>query len=330
VIRRFGVQADGRAVDAVTLTGGGLTATVLTRGAILNDLRLAGVPWALTLGAPDLSPYEAGMAYYGAIVGPVANRISGGQAEIAGQTCVFEANARGILLHGGPSGTHAQVWRIAAQDAASVALALDLPNGLGGFPGNRHLRATYALTGDGVLELTIEAETDAPTLLNLAHHGYWNLDGTPDYAGHRLRIMAERYTPVDAALIPTGQAAPVAGTPYDFREARALTPGRGARIDHNFCTGDVRGAPRPVLELNGQSGVALTVETTEPGLQVFDGGSSAAAGSTGHDGRVLAPFAGMAIEPQCWPDAPHNPGFPPILHGPDTPYRQVTRFRLAR
>ncbi|MFN3147630.1 MAG: aldose epimerase family protein [Paracoccaceae bacterium] len=330
MIRRFGVQADGRAVDAVTLAGGGLTATVLTRGAILNDLRLTGVPWSVVLGAPDLAPYEAGMAYYGAIVGPVANRISRGRAEIAGRTCVFEANAHGILLHGGATGTHAQVWEIAARDAASVTLATDLPDGLGGFPGNRHLRATYALPGDGVLELTIEADTDAPTLLNLAHHGYWNLDGTPDYTGHRLRIMAERYTPVDDLLIPTGETAPVAGTPLDFRAARALAPGRDARVDHNFCTGDARGGLRPVLELTGTSGVALAVETTEPGLQVFDGGNGAAAAFTGHDGRGLGPFAGMAIEPQCWPDAPHNPGFPPILHGPDTPYRQVTRFRLTR
>ncbi len=330
MIRRFGVQADGRAVDAVTLTGGGLTATVLTRGAILNDLRLAGVPWALTLGAPDLAPYEAGMAYYGAIVGPVANRIAGARTKVSGRDCVFEANEHGNLLHGGATGTHAQVWEIAALDAASVTLALALPDGLGGFPGTRHLRATYALTGGGVLELAIEAETDAPTLLNLAHHGYWNLDGTPDYAGHLLQIMAGRYTPVDNALIPTGQVAPVTGTPFDFRDARVLMPGQGARIDHNFCTAGARGDPRKVLELTGTHGVQLAIETTEPGIQVFDGGNSVAAGYTGHDGRGLGPFAGMATEPQCWPDAPHHPGFPPILHGPDTPYRQVTRFRLSR
>lgn len=328
--RGFGTTADGRTVEAVTLSDGTLTVTVLTLGAILNDLRLAGVPYGLTLGTPDLAPYEGGMGYYGAIVGPVANRIAGARAGIAGTEYRFPPNEGRNLLHGGAAGTHARLWDIAGVTETALTLRLTLPDGHGGFPGNRRITARYALAEPGTLELTIEADTDAPTLFNLAQHGYWNLDGTRDYAGHRLRIAADRYLPVDAEMIPLQKPAPVAGTPFDFRAGRVLTPGEGARIDHNFCLSEARVPPRPVLELTGASGVTLAMETTEPGLQVFDGGNDVAAAYTGHGGQNLGPWAGLALEAQCWPDAPNHPGFPPILHTPGAPYRQVTRLRFAR
>jgi aldose 1-epimerase len=233
--RGFGTLPDGRGVEAVTLTDGTLSATILNWGAVLNDLRLAGVPHGLTLGSPVLSSYLDGMGYYGAIVGPVANRIGGATARIDGRPVSFPANENGSLLHGGEAGCHAQLWKIAAADATSVTLRLGLADGLGGFPGNRLVTARYSLPEPGTLALVIEAETDAPTLFNFAQHGYWNLDGTETYAGHRLQIHAESWLPVDDRTLPTGEIAPVAGSAFDFRAARMLTPGAGPRIDHNFC-----------------------------------------------------------------------------------------------
>lgn len=326
----FGVTPDGTEVRALTLDDGTLRATVLTYGAILNDLRLAGSAHALTLGAPELGPYLGGMAYYGAIVGPVANRIAGASAQIDGETCRFPANEGANTLHSGPAGTHALHWTVEDHDDRALTLSLELPHGFGGFPGARRVTARYHLPRPGTLALDITARTDRPTLFNFAHHGYWNLDGTPTYAGHRLRIAADRVLPVDDAQLPTGAADPVADTPFDFRAARILTPGESPRIDHNFCLSDTRLPCRPVAELTGTGGIAMTIETTEPGLQVFDGGNSVAAAYTGHDGRTLGPFAGLAMEPQAWPDAPHHQDFPTILFGPDEPYRQSTRYRFSR
>ncbi|PKP67265.1 MAG: galactose mutarotase, partial [Alphaproteobacteria bacterium HGW-Alphaproteobacteria-5] len=142
-VRRFGQLRDGREILEITLVGGGLTARVLTFGATLADLRLAGADWPLVLGAPEIGAYEGPMAWFGAVVGPVANRIGGGRALVAGHEARFEANEGANTLHGGTSGTSHQVWRLAGHAPDRVTLALDLPAGLGGFPGNRRLRAQY-------------------------------------------------------------------------------------------------------------------------------------------------------------------------------------------
>jgi aldose 1-epimerase len=164
------------------------------------------------------------------------------------------------------------------------------------------------------------AATDVPTLFNAANHSYWNLDGTPTWEGHELTIHAEGYTPVDAALIPEGEAA-VAGTPYDFRAPRTPRPGEPP-MDHNFCTASARGPLREVMTLRGRSGVTLTIATTEPGLQVYDGSQGARPGAVLHEA--------LALEAQSWPDAPANPSFPSILLKPGEVYRQVTEWRFSR
>ena len=330
-IETFGTGADGRRVDLIRLAAGGLSAAILTRGAILQDLRLAGHRTGLTLGSPVLAAYEGPMASFGAVIGPVANRISRASAVIDGQRYRFDAGAGGgPLLHSGPAGSHLQHWQIAEADARSVTLTLDLPHGSGGFPGNRRLTARYAVAGDA-LSLTLGATTDRPTLINLAHHGYWNLGARPDWGGHRLRIAADAVLETDAAILPTGRRLAVAGTGFDFRRTREITPGRTVRLDHNFCLADASRELTPVLCLTGPEGaVQMELSTTAPGLQVFDGATVTSGGFPGHSGAPIGRCAGLALEPQFWPDAPRHPDFPSIVLRPGEDWRQETVWRFSR
>jgi aldose 1-epimerase len=312
-------------VRAVTLASPELSVTLLTWGAALNDVRLAGIGHALTLGGGRIEGYAGPMGYFGTLVGPVANRISGARAVIAGTEHLFEANEGPTLLHSGASGIHARHWAIVDADARSVRLRLVLEDATGGFPGRRVLTSEFSVDGP-VLTMRLSAETDAPSLMNLAQHGYWNLDGTPTVAGHLLRIAADRYLPVTDALLPTGEVRPVSGA-FDLRGGRVLDLTEG--FDHNFCLAEAPRALTEVAELTGTSGVTLRLATTEPGLQVYDGARLESQPFAGHEGRSYGPFAGIALEPQRWPDAPHQSGFPPITLAPGETYRQETRWSFA-
>lgn len=324
----FGTTRDGRAVDLIRLQGGELKVTLLTLGASVQDLRLAGTPWPLTLGAQSVAAYEGPCRWFGAIAGPVANRIAGAQAKIGGNLCRFEANENGrTTLHGGSTGTDAQVWTLTASATDSVTLTLDLPDGLGGFPGNRHISACYRLIGPTTLRLTLRATSDRPTLMNLANHSYWNLDGSAQTGDHRLRILADNYLPTDADGIPLPPE-PVAGTAFDLRAGRKL--GQIPRLDHNFCLSAATMPLRPVAELHGQKGVSLTLSTTAPGLQAYDGAGLNSTPFLGHMGTSYGPHAGLALEPQHWPDAATRADFPSILLGPDSTYGQITEWQFGR
>ncbi|MDE3026999.1 MAG: galactose mutarotase [Paracoccaceae bacterium] len=327
-IRPFGKTTDGREVQRVCLRAGELTVVVLTWGAVLNDVRLAGAPHSLTLGTDVMAGYEARMVHFGSIVGPVANRIGGASAVIGGKRYDFEVNeAVGKTLHGGINGTQRRIWAIAEASRSSVTLTLDLADGDGGFPGNRQLTARFDLSAPAALTLTLEARSDAETIVNLANHSYWNLDGSMTYAGHRFRVAADSYTPCDAQNLPTGEAAPVAGT-FDLRNGRILN---GTEVyDTNFCLATT---PRPLsfaAELTGKSGVRMVLETTEPGLQVYDGRGINTAPYPGHAGVPYAPHAGLALEAQRWPDATNHANFPSIVLSPGEQYQQVTRFTFDR
>jgi aldose 1-epimerase len=319
-VAEFGRLADGRAVQAVTLRGQGLTARLLTLGAILQDLRLDGVAWPLTLGSDRLADYAGPLRYFGAIVGPVANRIGGARVVIDGRTHAMEANEGPNSLHSGQDGIHAQLWTVEDAGPVAVRLALALQDGAGGLPGNRRIAATVSLPAPGTLRLEIEARSDAATPMNPAQHSYWNLDGSAHWQGHALQVLAGRITPVTAALLPTGVARPVAGTPFDLRRGRLLVPGV-PDLDTNFCLDE---APRPLAPaavLTGASGVSLVLSTTAPGLQVYDGRNALRPGR--------GPCEGIALEPQHWPDAPNHRGFPPILLRPGETWRQVSEWRFA-
>ena len=321
----FGTLPDGRPVQALRLTGGGLTARVLTLGAIVQDLRLEGVDQPLVLGFDSLAPYLDQGRYFGALVGRFANRIGGARFSLEGRDYRTDPNfLNRHTLHGGTDGTHAQLWQIKARRADAALLVLDLASGHMGFPGNLRIEAQISLA-HRALRLSLRAETDAPTPCSLAHHGFFDLDGRGDIRGHRLKIAADHYLPVDAQLIPTGQIAPVSGTPFDFRRTRPVAPGG---YDHNFCLSD---GPRPLRDiawLTGATGIAMTVATTACGLQFYDGARMSVL--HGPDGRRYGPFAGLALETQGWPDAPNRPGFPDAILRPDRVWTTQTHYRFER
>ena len=324
----FGATADGAPVWRTRLAAHGLTADILSWGAVLQDLRLAGTAHPLVLGFPTLAAYEQAPGCLGAIVGRLANRIAGGRAPIAGRAHAFDRNEAGrTTLHGGREGTGTRPWRIEAWSESALTLALTLADGHMGFPGRLDIRATYALAEGPALSLDIEAGTDAETLCGLAPHSYFNLDGRADIAGHSLRIAAETMLPVDDDAIPTGEIRPVAGTAFDFRTARAI-PAAAPGIDHNFCLAEARGALRPVATLRA-GGLAMTLETTEPGLQVYTAATLDTSAHPGLTGRPYGPFAGIALEPQCWPDAPNQAWAAQAGLAPAAHYRQRSVFRFA-
>lgn len=324
-IEDFGQTPDGKAVQRVALSGGGLTAHILTYGATVQDLRIDGVDHPLVLGAPTLEPYFGPMIYFGALVGRFANRIAQGRFTLDGVTHQVPTNWRGRhALHGGPLGTGQKVWQIAAVSRESLRLELVLPDGDMGFPGTLRVSAAISLPGDGALAFDISAETDAPTPCSFAHHGFFNLDASTDISGHELEIKAESYLPVDDDLIPTGALAPVEGTGFDFRTPRQIGK-RG--LDHNFCLSDHPEPIRPVATLRSpQPGRSMRIETTEPGLQVYDGANIPPEGLPGLDGRRYGPYAGIALETQSWPDAPNQSGFPAAILWPGETYRHQARY----
>lgn len=315
---------DGREVHRIALQCGPLRADVLTLGAIVQGLWLDGVSHSLVLGCPDIGDYLGPARYFGAIVGRCANRIGGARFAIDGQVYRTDPNFRGRhTLHGGQDGADAQIWRVEARSGDSVLLSLDLPDGHMGFPGRIGIAARIVLSEDA-LSFILMAESDAPTPCNLTHHGLFDLDGTGDIRAHRLTIAADCYLPVDDDLIPTGAILPVAGTRFDFRQPRLIG---ASGYDHNFCLSDGRAALRPVARLKGRNGLSMQVQTTAPGLQLYDG--AYIENVPGH-GRRHGPHAGLALEAQGWPDAPNRPDFPDVILRPGSSYRETTIYRFAR
>lgn len=317
----FGKTGDGRPVQRVVLQAGGLSVGLLTYGSALQEVRLAGLPHGLTLGSDRVADYEGPMAYFGTLVGPVANRITGASAVIDGQTFRFPANQDGsITLHGGGSGLHTLLWQVADHGADHATLTASLPHLAAGLPGNRRFTAHWQVQEPATLRLTLTAETDAPTLMNPVNHSYWNLDGAAGFAGHRLRVAADRWLPATPAVTPRGTVVPVGGTPMDFRRGQVLAPGRPP-LDTCLVLADRRQALRDVLWLTGVSGVEMTLATTEPAVQVYDARNSPRPGR--------APYEGLAIEAQFWPDAPRHAHFPDISLRPGQSWQQVTEWRFT-
>ena len=321
-ITPFGTMTSGVKVQRVTLTTDGLTVAILTKGAILQSVRLDGLDYDLTLGSDSLAEYEGPLRHHGSLVAPVVNRLTDGKATIGGTAYTFEKNQSGLhTLHSGAAGTEHKVWALIASDPTSATLTLDLPAGEGNFPGNRHVEARFSVHPGNVLRMEITATTDALTLFNAANHSYWNLDGSANWAGHSLQIAAATYLPTTDTFAPTGEISDVTGTPMDFRRGRKITQADTV-LDHNFCLSGGRQALRDVLWLTGTSGLTMTIATTEPGIQIYDGRN---AKRPGHDF-----YEGLAIEAQNWPDAPNHPGFPSIELKPGETYLQITEWRFTR
>ncbi|MFJ1888012.1 aldose epimerase family protein [Streptomyces sp. NPDC088170] len=302
----FGTLADGTPVHRWTLERDGTRVRVLTYGGIVQSVEVPdrdGARAGVALGLPDLAGYETFTGpYFGALVGRYANRIGGARFELDGRTHRLTPNEGRNQVHGGARGFDKRVWR-AREVAGGVELSLVSEDGEEGFPGRLAVSAAYTLDEGGALRITYRATTDAPTVLNLTNHTYWNLagDGSGSALGQVLRIAAGRITPADAESLPTGAFLPVAGTRFDFREPEPV----GAGYDHNF----VLDGTGPAAELyDAASGRVLTVTTTEPGLQLYT--------ADHFDGRPFGPCAGIALETQHFPDSPNRPEFPSTVLRP--------------
>ncbi|NMG38763.1 galactose-1-epimerase [Chelativorans sp. ZYF759] len=329
----FGQTPQGRPVTKYRLEAGGLSASILDLGAIVQDLRLKGHAAPLVLGFENVASYFDHSLFFGAMVGRHANRIRNGRFTIDGEQFQVDPGRTDHALHGGSFGLHERLWTVEEAGKDHITLALHDPHRVDGFPGDLDITCTYRLKPPATLSVELEARCDRPTLCNLAHHSYFNLDdgGAGDVLDHRMMIAASAYLPVDDELVPTGHVVPVEGTPFDFvlpRPIRLEWEAETMDYDHNFCLSSQRGPMRQAAWLQGgRAGVEMEVWTTEPGLQFFDGNFPPRE-VPGLGGRIYGARAGLCLEPQIWPDSPNNPHFPQAVLRPGETYRQVTEYRF--
>lgn len=325
----FGVMPDGSAVERRRIEGGGLVAHVLSYGAVLQDLRLAGHDAPLVLGFEEFAPYLTDSPYFGAIAGRCANRIGEGRFSIDGVAYQVDRNFQERHhLHGGRGGVGKRNWTVEHVAGDRITLRIELADGEMGYPGNMVTRVTYACLEGGVFDIEISAETDAPTVCNFAHHSYWNLDGGATTDDHEMQVDADRMTVVDDGFIPTGEARDVTGSRYDFRQMRPIKD--DVFIDHNLCVSDGRVPLRKIgCLMSRKSGVSMEIRSTEAGLQVYDGFKIDVA-QPGLGGRRYGKNAGVALEPQVWPDAVNHQGFPSAVLRSGERYEQHTQFGFSK
>ncbi|HOU53672.1 MAG TPA: aldose epimerase family protein [Myxococcota bacterium] len=338
----FGTLPDGTEIIRYTLRNPhGMTARIITYGATLTELWVPdrdGVLGDVVLGFDDLEGYRTRSPYFGAIVGRVANRIAGGRFRLDGVEYRLATNNGPNFLHGGQRGFDKVVWSArtaTGEHDASVRLTYVSPDGEEGFPGTLTVQVVYTLTDDDVLRLDYTATTDRPTPVNLSNHTYWNLRGEGDILGHVLWMDADAYTPVDETLIPTGQIAPVRGTPMDFTTPTPVgaridqVPGIPVGYDHNFVLRSGGGRLALALRLSEPTtGRLMEMWTTEPGIQFYSGNflDGTLVGKRG----IPYPFHGaIVLEAQHFPDSVNQPGFPSIVLRPGQTYTQTTLYRFT-
>lgn len=328
----FEPTPDGRGVEVITLeTAAGLSVTLLTLGATLQRVRLAdGVE--VLLGREGTTAYLESGGYLGATVGRYANRLAGAGFVLDGQRHSLSANEGGNTLHGGQDGFHRRIWQVLETSllpdgGALAVLALHSPDGDQGFPGALDVILRVSVR-DHALRFDYAARTTAPTPVSLTSHGYFNLAGADagHLADHWLTVVADAYLPVHPDSLPTGELAPVTGTPFDFRTPRKVLERIeddhpqlriGGGYDHCFRLADTDGEPRLAAVLEHRpSGRSLRVSTTEPGLQLYTGNFL--------DGRPHGPRSGLCLETQALPDSPNQRGFPSAILRPGTVWRSTT------
>ena len=335
----FGALPNGREIREVSLRSkAGATATVMEWGAVVRDMhapRPGGGLQRVVLGLNSLDDYINHSPHMGAIAGRFANRIRDGAFRLDGQRYQLPINYLGKhSLHGGPEGFGRRAWTILDVAENYVVLALHSPAGDQGYPGAMSVLCRYTLLEPATLRMGLTVSCNAPTILNLCHHSYFNLEdgGAGDILDHRLMLAAAAYLPVDDELIPTGVVQPVAGTAFDFMQARPIryAEAGGDQIvyDHNFCLAATRGPLRQAVWAQGpRSGVEMEMWTTEPGVQ-FYAGHKVAREQDGLGGRRYHAHAGFCLEAQVWPDAPNHPYFPQATLWPGEIYRHVTEYRF--
>ncbi len=342
----FGALPDGTPVHLYVLESGGLKAVVSTYGGALTSLLVpdrAGRPGDVVLGYDDLAGYRADACYFGALIGRYGNRIGDSRFTLDGRTYALPPNEGPTHLHGGPQGFHRAVWEAGEQDGGAepfLELGHVSPNGDAGYPGNLFVTVRYALTRDGALVIDYRAVTDAATPVNLTNHAYFNLAGADSgqtVLDHELTLAAPAYLPVNELLLPTGEIAPTAKTPFDFTSPIPI----GARIgetdpqlalaggyDHNMVLGGEPGALRFAAKVHEpRSGRVMIMETTEPGVQFYSG-NFIPEGLPGKNGARYPHRGGFCLEAQHYPDSPNRPEFPSTILRPGETYSQTTAYRF--
>ena len=344
----FGKAPDGAEVDLYTLTNkNGVEAAISTYGGVVVSLKVAdrnGKLGDVVLGFDTVDGYVSDKSYFGAIIGRYGNRIGHAQFSLDGKTYTLAKNNGENTLHGGNKGFNKAVWtakEIPAKDGQALELTYLSKDGEEGFPGNLHVRVIYTLTDSNALKIDYSASTDKDTVVNLTNHSYFNLavPGSGDILSHVLMINADRFTPVDSGLIPTGELRDVAGTPFDFRKPTPI----GERInsddeqiklgggyDHNFVLNRKPGDPISLAArvVEPKSGRVLEVWTTEPGIQFYTGnfldGSLHGKGGISYTKR-----SAFCLETQHFPDSPNKPAFPSTELQPGQRYHTTTIYKFS-
>jgi aldose 1-epimerase len=342
----FGKTPEGQAVDLYTLTNKkGMEIAITNFGGILVSVKVpdrTGKVADVVLGYDSLDGYVKDKSYFGAIIGRYGNRIAKGKFSIDGVSYTLAQNNGPNSLHGGAKGFNKMVWtakEIVSKDGAALQLNYLSKDGEEGYPGNLKVQVVYTLTDANEIKIEYSATTDKKTVLNLTNHSYFNLagQGSGDILSHELQLQADKFTPVDATLIPTGELRDVNGTPFDFRNKTAI----GARIkdddeqlklgngyDHNFVlrhSGELAQAARVV---EPSSGRVLEVSTMEPGIQFYSG-NFLDGSAIGKGGKPITFRTGFCLETQHFPDSPNHPEFPSTLLNPGQRYHTVTVYKFS-
>jgi aldose 1-epimerase len=338
----FGRAPDGTPVELYTLRNArGLTVKVMTYGCLITEIHAPdrhGRPGDIVLGFDNLDSYLKGHPYFGCVVGRYANRIANARFTLDGRTYTLAANDGPHALHGGRKGFDKVVWAaepVPVPRGVAVRFSYTSPDGEEGYPGNLKARVTYTLTDDNELRMDYEATTDKPTVVNLTNHTYWNLAGGGAIYDHELTLHADHFTPVDATLIPTGEIAPVAGTPMDFtrpkpigRDLKRLT-NQPQGYDHNFVLRGGGGKLAPCATIyEPRTGRVLEIWTDQPGVQFYSGNFLDGT-LTGKGGRVYRQHHGFCLETQHFPDSPNQPKFPSTVLRPGQVYRTTTVHKFS-
>ncbi|HVZ30060.1 MAG TPA: aldose epimerase family protein [Asticcacaulis sp.] len=338
----FGVTQDGKPVDKITLRNDrGMSVSLLTYGGIITDIRVpdrAGHIDNVVLTLADLKAHEA-RPNFSSLIGRYANRISGGGFTLDGQRFDLVSKADGIATHGGPKSFGSQVW--AATDvrqgtAPGVTLSLISPDGDNGFPGKLTVEVRYSLDNDNRLHLDYTARTTKPTVINFTHHAFFNLSGAPSVRCQTLRVAADAYLPVNSQKLPATGPMSVNGTAFDLRQPKRLAKVIAAAdpqivqakgLDHNFVLSKAQ--PGELTEAavlsDDATGRRLRILTTEPGLQVYTTGPFNGS-LIDVNGHPLQSGAGVALEPQHYPDSPHHPDFPSTRLNPGETFHSTSIY----
>jgi aldose 1-epimerase len=341
----FGKMPDGTVINIYTLRNlDGIEARICNYGGIIVSLKAPdrnGHLGDVVLGFDDLDNYVTNNPYFGALIGRYGNRIARGTFTLDGHTYHLPINNDPNTLHGGPKGFDKVVWHpevIQTENGPALEMTYLSRDGEEGFPGNLKVKAVYSLTQDNGLRLDYTATTDKDTVVNLTQHSYFNLGGEDNVLGYKVWIDADKFTPVDETLIPTGELKPVAGTPFDFRQPTLI----GARInqddpqlkyglgyDHNYVLNHPAGQLDVVARVTDpNSGRVLEVLTTEPGLQFYSG-NHLDGPISGKGGRVYNFRGAFCMEAQHFPDSPNQSQFPSTALRPGKVYHNTIIFRLS-